>query len=812
MLKKVLYMVVFGVFTVSMNAANTLYWASTGTSGRNSNTAVNFSINKDTYSNPDSLLLSSGDTFAISNIANTYYQFAASYLSEIAAVKNESTLTEFITASSTSTTFDFAIAGNSSADAKTVIGNITQNAATDLRVRKSSSGTYANFEIGSIDVKKGSLSLYQSSTAYIFNSVNVTGATTLSDGTTFSTGAIKGTFDSIKSTGATEMRFAYTTSGATYDFTKGFDVTGSTNVYFYTYSSSVYSYITSLNLGSWKSSISNASMLRAYVEQGFSLGDVTLTRNNATVPNTGGSYMRFEMYTKADKTKNNVGDVVVGLSADSAHTDRIEVGQIRFISNYEGLAENDGFSINSIKVAENSGIFGRFNVYSSGSAGGKSHLTVGDVSIDKNFGIVLGEDSDVGWFNSITLADVSISSGNLYTRSASNKMNSLTIADNGTANYFFDRGNVSITKNLKVGESSSLKIEAGDTNKYTVKVDGSLTLGALSTLDVNSNAIMTIAEDLDATSANSAGNHSRSLIARSGEMYIKGVLQKGTGAVSSITLAGTLAEGNTVYELGGIQGGTDSAGTSNRVTTNYSTGDGAKTKAVEIIIKGTEHNGEVFIYTGRLHDMSGNTTDIDKVITGELSITMDAANTTQYFAGQNYIRGITTVKNGTLVLSSNKAKDDGSPWYFGEISVAGGALGVCGTYSNGIVKIGELRGTNLSWAGGNILIDLSETANDKIILSGNFMKYGDMHKFGFDWEDGADLDDKSYEIVVWEGGTDFIAADFEAMLKDTDYKATFRIDGNSLWVDFALIPEPSTYAAIFGALSLLLVFYRRRKK
>ena len=43
------------------------------------------------------------------------------------------------------------------------------------------------------------------------------------------------------------------------------------------------------------------------------------------------------------------------------------------------------------------------------------------------------------------------------------------------------------------------------------------------------------------------------------------------------------------------------------------------------------------------------------------------------------------------------------------------------------------------------------------------------------------------------------------------FEAIFSATDNSLSVSFSQVPEPSTYAAIFGALSLVLAAYKRRK-
>lgn len=81
-------------------------------------------------------------------------------------------------------------------------------------------------------------------------------------------------------------------------------------------------------------------------------------------------------------------------------------------------------------------------------------------------------------------------------------------------------------------------------------------------------------------------------------------------------------------------------------------------------------------------------------------------------------------------------------------------------------------------------------------------------------------------LVVWEGTQTFelVAATaseisqavFDKVVANFTYanegdSAVLRLDGSSIFVDYtAAVPEPATYAAVFGALALALAAYRRR--
>ncbi len=377
---------------------------------------------------------------------------------------------------------------------------------------------------------------------------------------------------------------------------------------------------------------------------------------------------------------------------------------------------------------------------------------------------------------------------------------------------------------LKINDSASVTL-ASSTD---VVIDSALSLGTSATFNLNNSVFGTTASIASATflrgakfntnsntTATITGNLSATdsstavtLSVASGKMIVRGTVEKGTGG--NALIFGATTGKAAVYEVGGVNGGASSASNANRLATDYST---ANMKNIELLIKGTGAAGSVFKYSGRVHDMAETAKNIAESTTSKLSITMDAAGYTQYFAGQNYIRGVTTVKNGTLFLSSNNAKGGGDVWYFADVSLEGGFFGACGaaTASNVVPEAGIIKAINLDWSAGVMLFDLSKTVCDKIELSGDFTGTGTQHKFIFTCLDDVDLGGKSFDLVSWNGNTTFNESDFSAEF-DGDFTAKFTQEAGKLSIMFTAIPEPSTYAAIFGILALGFAAYRRKSK
>ena len=182
----------------------------------------------------------------------------------------------------------------------------------------------------------------------------------------------------------------------------------------------------------------------------------------------------------------------------------------------------------------------------------------------------------------------------------------------------------------------------------------------------------------------------------------------------------------------------------------------------------------------------------------KLSVIMnsESGSGTQILAGTNSYTGDTVVKSGTLLMGSISADS--------KLVLQGGDFGATGA--------NKLSINNVEWSGGGFAFDLSSGNYTLDIgsISGEFSAdmLGD---FIF-----TNIDGETYELISLENANSDFAAAFDgasALFNDggKQFEAIFSATDNSLSVSFSQVPEPSTYAAIFGALSLVLAAYKRRK-
>lgn len=182
----------------------------------------------------------------------------------------------------------------------------------------------------------------------------------------------------------------------------------------------------------------------------------------------------------------------------------------------------------------------------------------------------------------------------------------------------------------------------------------------------------------------------------------------------------------------------------------------------------------------------------------KLSVIMnsESGSGTQILAGTNSYTGDTVVKSGTLLMGSISADS--------KLVLQGGDFGATGA--------NKLSINNVEWSGGGFAFDLSSGNYTLDIgsISGEFSAdmLGD---FIF-----TNIGGETYELISLENANSDFAAAFDgasALFNDggKQFEAIFSATDNSLSVSFSQVPEPSTYAAIFGALSLVLAAYKRRK-
>lgn len=187
-------------------------------------------------------------------------------------------------------------------------------------------------------------------------------------------------------------------------------------------------------------------------------------------------------------------------------------------------------------------------------------------------------------------------------------------------------------------------------------------------------------------------------------------------------------------------------------------------------------------------------------------------------AGANDYTGLTTVETGALRINNTA----GSATGFGDVVVNAGTRlegdgFIAGNVTlDGILAPGNSIGTltvggDVTWNGGadnawQFELGLGDVS-DRLLIGGDFLK-GSGVDFVFDFLSGAATGE--FILVEWTGTTDFTADDFGYLNLASGFAGTFGIDGNQLV--FSAVPEPSTYAVIFGAgaLGFALWFGRRR--
>jgi len=271
-------------------------------------------------------------------------------------------------------------------------------------------------------------------------------------------------------------------------------------------------------------------------------------------------------------------------------------------------------------------------------------------------------------------------------------------------------------------------------------------------------------------------------------------LEKATGSTVQVTMAGLSQTGTTI----------DSG---KRISTDYANTTRTNVQTL-LIINGSSDAS----FYGRLNDigMGGDLAQYIAESRNYLSLQKDGTGT-QYLRGQNYYRGTTTVNSGKLFMNADSSgrASDVARMGIGALVLNGGGFGAIGASTD----IGLVIATDLTWNGGKILVDLAANGSADVIEITNSMSKGTGTAFVFEFTVGETYSEDAYKILAWADGSaigdDFDASDFSAEFVGNDtLSANFEIRSDGLYVT---VPEPATFAAIFGALALLAAFIKRRK-
>lgn len=224
-----------------------------------------------------------------------------------------------------------------------------------------------------------------------------------------------------------------------------------------------------------------------------------------------------------------------------------------------------------------------------------------------------------------------------------------------------------------------------------------------------------------------------------------------------------------------------------------------RSSATDPIATAHAYTGTLEISGNGLYSYSGIVRDKEiSESASKVSVIMnsESGSGTQILGGTNSYTGDTVVKSGTLLMGSISADS--------KLVLQGGDFGATGA--------NKLSINNVEWSGGGFAFDLSSENYTLDIgsISGEFSAdmLGD---FIF-----ANIGGETYELISLENANSDFAAAFDgasALFNEggKQFEAIFSATDNSLSVSFSQVPEPATYAAIFGVLSLALAAYKRRK-
>lgn len=255
----------------------------------------------------------------------------------------------------------------------------------------------------------------------------------------------------------------------------------------------------------------------------------------------------------------------------------------------------------------------------------------------------------------------------------------------------------------------------------------------------------------------------------------------------------SLKSANQFFAFNGITG-TNAAATITTSSSNENGIDGTESTLVFTNDKDATFNG---IVTNTVKTITQKVTEYD--IDTTLNVVMDGSKK-QILSGANDFKGTITVKGGTLLLNTASGAKHG---------ILTMTDGVFGAYGNANVEA-------IAYQGGSFYVDADAIANGySITTDGAFTKATEEQVFiDFDGLD-ASAYDGTYSLITAASfidatGNALTAADFAAK-NLLNGSANFVIDGNTLKVSFAAVPEPATVAAILGAAALAFAAYRRRK-
>ena len=276
-----------------------------------------------------------------------------------------------------------------------------------------------------------------------------------------------------------------------------------------------------------------------------------------------------------------------------------------------------------------------------------------------------------------------------------------------------------------------------------------------------------------------------------------------SGVINLVSSGATIYFGTSGTELGNVQG---SGSATSRA---FSSADAT-------VAIGTNNVSKLF--DANLSFQNGGNSTHD----GVLSVVKNGKSWQRVYGGDSNYTGTTTVNDGALFIAKTRrnlasSQDNGMSTV---VTINGGYFGSAGRADKGCYVDG------ISFNGGKLLYnfefgkDLQITMKDSSAILGKILA----SDFAFAnissaigetidlfWFDGDDVESiGSYLQAIIDSDENGKYEFVDVKTGDT-YYAKFLSEDSSVFSVTLSVPEPSTWAAIFGALALAFAIYRRRK-
>lgn len=288
----------------------------------------------------------------------------------------------------------------------------------------------------------------------------------------------------------------------------------------------------------------------------------------------------------------------------------------------------------------------------------------------------------------------------------------------------------------------------------------------------------------------------------------------GKVTVSSVTHVALGATGTGTLNLGAAAG--DAAMASGILNTDEIRG-GSGTGVLQVNTTGTT---AAPTYLSK----DGTATGAGVALAGTLSL-VHTAGTTLYKGAQIHTGG-TTLNGGTAIFESSVSHGIsvqsgatlGGTSLLHSALLASGARLAPGSIVDGAFTAGTLTfaGAGLTLQSGSILDFQLGTTSDKLRISAGTLAGPESGHVTINLTDSGGFAAATYQLFDFSGATldDFDVNDFTLGTVIAGYDYSFELSGTtlSLVATASAIPEPSTYAALFGSAALGWALVRRRRQ